>query len=230
MAKKAGFYGAPCYDLINYVARILTQLGKSVLMLDVSADQSLSCSVPLPDAYDGSEFDYRDVTFSLIEPEYMGMDYEVVLYYFGADPEIVRPVDYAFCITSAEQHVIADVNAVRDRIVYDDSASDDVNGVRGMVCFPRNKTNMVALGPGVDLRARYIAQLLDIPKRELILVDMDEGAILCRLSCQYDAAFRFRRLSPDYKELLYRVCSTLCGEELDTKRYRKAYRLAERGR
>lgn len=228
MAIKAGFFGAPCYDLINYVARILTQMNKSILMIDLSTDQSLTCSVPLPDTYDGSEFDYRDVTFCLDEPEYMGMDYEVILYYFGVNLEEIRPVDYAFCITSAELHVIADVADLMGNIEYDNNSAPGDS--RRDIRFLRNAPNVIALGPGVDLRFKFISQQLNVPKRDLISVDMDENAMMCRLACQYDNSFRFQRLSADYKELLYRICSTLCEEELDTKVYRKAFKLAERGR
>lgn len=228
MAIKAGFFGAPCYDLINYIARILTKMEKGVLMVDLSEDQSLTCSISLPDDYDGTEIDYRDVTFSLEEPEYMGMDYEVVLYYFGQRPQRIRPVDYAFCITSAERHVIADVSDLMRMIRYDEAAAPG-DGRRD-IRFSRGVPNVIALGPGVDVRFKYIAMQLEIPRRELVSVDMDDYAVACRLACQYDHAFRFQRLSADYKELLYRITSTLCEEELDTKLYKKAFKLAERGR
>lgn len=228
MAIKAGFYGAPCYDLINYVSRILTMMEKSVLMIDMSADQSLTCSIPLPDTYDGSEYDYRNVTFSLKEPEYMGMDYDIILYYFGLQPDVIRSVDYMFFVSTAELHVIADIADLMAQISIEESSAS--SNVKRDVRFLRNTPNVIALGPGVDLRFKFIAQQLNIPRRELVSVDMDENAMLCRLACQYDNAFRFQRLSADYRELLYRICSTLCDEELDTRMYRKALKLAERGR
>lgn len=80
------------------------------------------------------------------------------------------------------------------------------------------------------MRYRFIAQQLNVSRRDMVSVDMDERAVLTRLSCQYDNAFRFRHLSADYQELLYRICSTLCEEELDTRVYKKAYKQAERGR
>lgn len=228
MAIKAGFYGAPCYDLINYAARILAQLDKSVLMLDLSADQSLTCSIPLPEGYDGSEFDYRDVTFCVKEPPYMGMDYDIVLYYFGDNLGSNHPVDYTFCITTAELQVIASVADLMDQIQYD--AAPATESVNRDIRYMRNFPNVIALGVGVDQRFSFIAQQLKVPKRELTSINMDENAMLCRLACQYDNAFRFQRLSSDFKELLHRICSTLCEEELDTKLYRRAFKLAERGR
>lgn len=228
MAIKAGFFGAPCYDLINYVARILAKMDRGVLMIDLSQDQSLLYSISLPDDYDGTEIDYRDVTFSLTEPAYMGMDYEIVLYYFGQRPERICPVDYAFCITSAERQVIAGVADLMERIVYDESAAPGGSGRD--IRFVRGIPNMIAMGPGVDARFKYIAMQLDVPRRELVSVNMDEYALACRLACQYDHAFQFRRLSADFRELLYRITSTLCEEELDTKIYKHALKLAERGR
>lgn len=233
MAIKAGFYGASCYDLIQYVGHTLSVMGKGVLLMDVSNEQSLTCSIPLPEDYDGSEFEYRGITFCIDKPSYMEMDYDIVLVYLGKNMYTDFDFDYVFCVTTAELHAIDDAAQILDKLrteYKDDLSRDEAKSKSLSGSIYGSKINIIALGACVSQRYKYIAMQLGISRRDLTFVDLDDVTYACRLASQYDSVVRFSNLSSDFKELIYRLCCTFSGREISKKEYRKYQRLAERGR
>jgi hypothetical protein len=203
-------------------------MNQEVLMIDLSTDQSLACSIPLPAEYNGEEYDYRGISFSTEIPDCMLMDYDLILIYYGNNANThILPVDYAFCVTSAELQSIADLQDLIDHVQITDK---ETHIESNPVFFSGDSPNIIAMGFGVSQRSRYIATQLSISRRNITVVDMDDTAMQCRLACQYDSSFRFEKISPDYKELIYRICCTLSGEEINTRKYKKIAHAAERGK
>ncbi len=229
MANKIGFFGTPCYDLIHYVARTLYQTGEAgdILLVDVSRNQSLTCSIPYPEGYElDKEIDYRGITFAPFLKKDMFLDYETVLIYFGLEEPAIS-VDYAFLITDCELHNIADVQGVMPNIrfaknLHQVGEEQDV--------FAPGICNLLTMGYGAGEREKFVAAQLGIDLANAFAVDYDDATMECRLFCQYDIEFKFTRISDVYKELIEKIVKTILDGKITRKEYKQAAKLAEKGK
>lgn len=98
--KKIGFFGAYCYDIILYLARILCLSGKQVLVIDRSTEQEIIRTIRSVNEGDLQlgifRFSGIDVTARVVLPESMNPEevYDVVLFDFGGN---MCPEEYHSC-------------------------------------------------------------------------------------------------------------------------------------
>lgn len=225
MAIKVGFYGAECYDLIHYVSRTLYHMDVgSILLLDISANQSLTCSIPYPEGYTDDEIDYRGITFSSRPTQEMMLDYDIVLIYFGYEPSHWR-VDYAFIVSSCQLHEVAAAQETLEYIKFTGLPQEEKTET-----YLKGVLNLIVLGSGATTRERFIAQQMQIPLSRCQAIDLDDVNMECRLFCQYDVCFKFIRISEIYKEVIEKMCMTIAGNKANAKLLKKAIKIAERGK
>lgn len=233
MAIKFCFYGTSCYDLILYAARVLKQCKMSVLLLDYSKEQSLSCAIPEVKGLETGIRDYRGLAFSKDNVSFaeQNSNYDVVFLYLGEYSDYKESGDYNFMVTDCELHTIERILELKSdlkSLMPDSDEKTDSN--EDFDVFEKNCLNLIILGVDASTRAGYISSRMEFFGNHCNVVDMDESNLESRIHCQYDEVFRFNRISDEYQDLLNKLCHTALGSSLDEKSYRKAYQKAERGK
>ncbi len=235
MSTRIGFFGTECYDLILYCARILKNCGKSVMIVDSTDDGSLISAVPPVKGVENEVLDYRGLHCFTHEIEYMDMDYDVAVLYYGFNYECFTKVNYAFLVTDCQLHNIEKckriVNVIPEFVdsVQEDESEDERELLDTNV-FESGMLNLLILGADATGRQRFICSQLGLEAEQCHAVWLDDGDYTARISCQYDAVFRFAKISPEYKDLIDKICYTVLGDDITIKEYRKARQKAERGK
>lgn len=237
MAIKFCFYGTGCYDLILYAARVLKQCKMSVLLLDYSKEQSLSCAVPEVKGIENGVRDYRGIAFSKDKISFseQNSEYDVVFLYLGEYSDYKESGDYNFIVTDCELHTVHRLASLKlkmgeDTLFTSEESNSCEKDEELSEAFKKGKLNLIILGPEAAARKNYVASCFNVPARECTAIDMDESNMECRIRCQYDTVFRFHRISEEYQDLINRICFTALGTTFNEKTYRKAYQKAERGK
>lgn len=236
MAIKFCFYGTSCYDLILYAARVLKQCKMSVLLLDYSKEQSLSCAIPEVKGLETGIRDYRGLAFSKdnVSSAEQNSNYDVVFLYLGEYSDYKESGDYNFIVTDCELHTVERTKTLKSdlqslSLMSDSDEKPDTN--EDFDVFERYCLNLIILGVDASARAGYISSQMEFSGEHCSVVDMDESNLESRIRCQYDEVFRFNRISDEYKDLVNKLCYTaLLGSYISEKNYRKAYQKAERGK
>jgi hypothetical protein len=239
MGIKFCFYGTSCYDLILYAARVLKHCKMSVLLLDSSKEQSLTCAIPDVKGLEQGIRDYRGIAFSKdrVPIDIQRGDYDATFQYFGEYPDRIEAGDYNFIVSDCELHTVNRLSELKSKLDTTEhfkliSVSENDEQYEGMEddTFPKGCLNLIILGSEASSRKNYVASQFHVSPKECFFVDMDESNMECRIRCQYDTVFRFQRISEEYQDLVNRICFSVLGNSISEKAYRKAYQKAERGK
>lgn len=233
MSIRLGFYGSECYDLIFYCARVIHRCRQSVMLVDLSRDQSLMHCVPSIKGIEDDVIDYRGLHCFTRETEYMDMDYDVAFFYFGSNTNQITETNYTFLVTDCQLQNIYACQRFKDEIyefIRPIPADDEVEELLDTNIFDSGVLNLLILGTEATIRKRFICGELGIPLERCEAIWMGENDYAMRISCQYDSAFRFSKISPEYMDLVDKICYTALGDSVKIKDYRKARQKAERGK
>lgn len=210
-----GFVGIDCYDIIHYLARILCKLQKKVLLVDQSTKEALTYSVPIPKDMDLSNIiTYRQVDFTRAYRKDMLEEYDYIFMNFGDNkfcPEIEECEDL-FIVTDQQGH-----NAAALSTYFEKQRKQSITAII---------RNVVKC----KIKPEFIIKLMEMNPDESPYYVMDADPIdqQLMLSCQYDQVFRFKKLSPNFKKMLYEIL--IDKLKFDIKEVKQAFKKAEKGK
>lgn len=226
MSKKCGFFGAECYDLIHYMARILHAMHAKVLIVDQSDDRSLETSVPLPSGYRielDHVVDYRGVDFAGRYLLRYDRDYDFILIYFGHKGQRFVEVDWLFLIDNADVRITGSIDDMAPFYEKMLKSTDESRADEGfMPGYPVN----IYMSP-VRINTQYAKLKVPLENWDMVILEQDD--IIMRVLCQHNGVFKFNGLSGGYKDLLYRIFVSIYGP-FSEKKAKQAFKEAERGR
>lgn len=211
-----GFFGIDNYDIILYLSRVLTGLGKRVLMTDYSSAQTLASCIPVPVGLAPADdiIDYRRTDFTG-KPASMELfnGYDDILMFFG--------FDYSKDAASYCNHMVLAVDLQKFHIEKL-AAVPAVKDVR----------KQLIIKDYISCRVNEDFILDSLPyrilKENVYLFDLDERDTACRVMTQYDAKYEFRKISREMKQYLKETLRLL-HPETGHNLLENAYKLAERG-
>lgn len=213
MSIKIGFIGADTLDIMHYLSRVLVNLGKTVLLLDLSEDGALNGSVPIPVGMDArvEAIDYRGVEFMRGRTKSTGAhDYTLIDLGYRTAHEEARLCSALFYVTDLQTHNVERINvppaSERSYLILRDT----------MRC---------KISP--EFIVRYLDRLQPVPERTFLL-PLDKVDRKSAILCAWDSIFRFNDVSGHMRDMLYIILTDTLG--LPENEVRKAYRKAERGR
>ena len=202
--KRIGFFGAYAYDIILYLARILSLSGKQVLVFDRSTEQEvvrMIRSVSEGDLQLGIfHFCGIDITSRIVLPENMNLQetYDVILFDFGAN---MCPEEYYSCDV---------ICYVLDMYVHNALRIQETETV------PEKKTWMVLrdLFRGKAL-ARYHMRLTGktVAKEDVFSIRLNSDDFVSRFRMEADQLPRIELASDEMKEMVYSMASRICPEK-----------------
>lgn len=213
--KRVGFFGAYSYDIIMYLARILSLAGKQVLVFDRSTEQEvirMIRSVSEGDLQLGIfHFCGVDVTSRVVLPETMNLNesYDVVIYDFGGN---MCPEEYHSCDT---------ICYVLDMYVHNALRIQETENVA------EGKTWMVLrdLFRGKAM-VRYHMRLTGkaVAKEDVFSIRLNSDDFVARFRMEADQLPRIEFASDEMKDMVYQMASRICPEEIGTDAKRKKNR------
>lgn len=210
--KTVAFIGIEKYEIIHYVSRVLFNLNKKVLLIDLSENKYLSYSIPKPNAVQ-KIVDYRGVDFT----EEM------------AEKELLEKYDYVFIeydfnIHNDELKKFDEVIAVTDLQIP--------NTKRLMYTLLRNNNATLIIKDTLKYKIdeKHIKECLFnlIQENKVYTIELDYENYKLKLDSLYNTIFKFNKCSRDMKETIYEIVMMLTEEE--EINIKKAFRNAERGK
>lgn len=200
---KLGFIGTYKIDMLHYLSRILKALNKKVVIIDASKEQLLKTTLPTRE--DSEEFTYLGVDcISYAEKELCNLNnlkgYDIALIDYGLNHEpTFSGIDYSilFIVSDFERHHILSLKKM-------------------LTNFLNNNTNVVKIYRDVidtKINKDYINHFLNIEEHAKVLAEYEfeftQDDYMCKLLCQYDDIFSFKKLSKKYKEMFADIIEEL---------------------
>lgn len=215
MSTKIAFFGIESYDIIHYFSRILKNLSHSVLVIDESRESEIAVSIPIPKCDELElcvcSFNYRGIDFTKYWKTEKIEKYDYILTYFGKNinEALIQEHDYLYYITDLQLQNIKNIQKARRKLL-DYTHIEQYLVIRDFL--------------GVK-KKRYIEYECNFNESYYLLEDITDKKLMHE--CQYNSIFTFRKASPDLKGLLIDMYER--NGEINRK-FRKAFRRAERGR
>lgn len=203
------------YDFILYLARLLRQLGKQVLIVGKKKDGGLQASVPAPAGMPAGQLvHYRGIDCIFGGNESAGQDYDVIITEYPERCFFQQDELSETMLIYLTDYQIHNVESMVERIRQSPrGAGKDMVVIRadsGVNKFRYLKKQL----PGVG----YMKQVAE-----------DDATRRIRLYCQYNNVFRFRRIGSDYKNVLIDAAGRILADGADYKSCKAALRRAEKG-
>lgn len=219
-SKVLGYLGLDHYENIFYMARILHQLGKKVLLVDHSESKSLQISIPLPKnlLYDKSVISYRGIDFTSQSMDEEGVSkYDFVMISYGFQPpnDDVNLCHHLKIVTDLHLH-----NSYRIQELFTNYYQS------------RNIKNSLLIRGIIDCKitptmvANHIAQQIPFESVTTLYQDLldEKNALLC----QYDLTFKFTKITNQLKiNIMNEII--LYYPELGKQVLKRAYKKSRRG-
>ena len=216
-----GFAGIDKQDIILYLARILYHAGKRVLIVDQSETQAVTECIPCPDGLDQTIIEYRGIYFLRAQKREedwssilgkKGYDFILTDYGFHPDARAFSVSDHIICVTDQQKH---NWNRVLPLLgMGGDKLSMIIRDVVGHIAKEWNRNGF--------------PELALLPADRIHVMYLDELDMKCKIRCQYEISYHFKRLSiPTQNVIKKLVMEMLPG--INRKELRSAYRKAQRG-
>jgi len=229
--KKVGFIGEyDKTDLIIYVAKILTQLGKKVLILDATQKQKTRYVVPAINPTISYIIDFQNIDVAV------GFkSFEEVKSYLGAEEENLK-YDIAL-IDIDKADAIEDTNLAPTDKIYFVTAFDLYSLKRGMEILNQLKRPInlmkILFSEKIlkddDEYLNYISLDYKVTwQSEKIYFPIENGDLTVLAENQRVQKIKFKRLSVQYKDALNSIVQTILNEENDSD-IRKIIKKIEKG-
>lgn len=208
-----GFFGTPSFDFIIYLASILTNLGRRVLVIDHSKKQDvMACYVSPEERIEF--FQYKEVDYS-IDMKLTTMDSSGYDYIFLYQDEAIREeiqYDGIFVVSDFEKNNLK-------------KAGEYVRHYHGKVHFIiRDFCNK-------KLNKQYIIReclCMDTSILDYNVIELDYYDYSYRVSMTHEYYQGFRNISKNYKQCLLKIVEWMANPS--GKSLYRAYRWAERGK
>ena len=204
---KLGFVGSYKVDMLHYLSRILRALNKEVLIIDASKDQALKAT--LPTITGGEVYTYLGVDccshadrLTELNKAINLKDYDIALVDHGLNGELeLHNMDYSivFIVSDYERHHILSLRQILNNFL---------NKNMNVVKIYRDVIN-------TKIDKDYINQILNVEEYAKVIAEYEfeftEDDYKCKLLCQYDDVFSFKKLSKKYKEMFADIIEELYG-------------------
>lgn len=210
-----GFVGITNYDIILYLSRILSRLGKRVLLADYSFGNDLEVCIPVPReltpdkdiiTYNGVDYTKTSLDITMIN------SYDDVLIYFGfcINENISLCTQIVYVTDQQRFHIeklksLPQIEVANINLLVRDVVDSKINPV-----YIRDRLHEKLKSANI-----FIFYLDDVDTKNKILV-------------QYNSILNFKGLSVEMKEYLKKTVMNMYPE-ISEKELHKAYKHAERG-
>lgn len=214
------YIGIDNFDHILYLSRILSHLGKKVLLIDHSDTLSLKYSIPMPDGLDCSSdmVDYKHVEFTTSEiSEEIKEKYDDIIIFCGFNP---REED----INSCNRVVF-----VTDQYRY--------NYDRVSSLYP-NDSNVSQIEPELLVKEATTSKItanvitdhmgITFSPNNISVLYFDEQDYNNSLICHFNQSFQFKKISKQLQDYLIREVSRFYPES-SIKDIISSYKRARKG-
>lgn len=218
---RLGFVGTYKVDLLHYFSRILIALNKEVVIVDATKEQYLQATIPEPinnvTTYQGVDYvvnHYKMNQLSTLDYS----QYDIALIDYGLNEEIHQ--DYINCtiifvVTDFERHNVLKLK----NILNEFNQSIKVVKIYRDVILSK-------------ISCQYINHLLDIEVKAKVLAEylfeFKEADYRCKLLCQYNNNFTFKKLTKEYKRMFADIVEELY--DVRSRETIKAIKVAEEGK
>lgn len=191
--------GVDHYDIVHYLASVGKELGKSVLVVDLTERQSMMATIPtagfgtISEEYGGIEFTNSKEVLAK-----QAKRFNYVFVYFGMDFKVIPNwVEEVYCVTDCQKHNIA--------------------AFEGLQLSDQQYRNLILRG-SISTRAfkEYaIASLnhLHFNPEETVELPFTESDLEALLAVQYYSDYRFMRMSTELQEFIVRFFSVDFSEK-----------------
>lgn len=222
--KRYGIIGEPCHDFVIYLASIIQNLNRSVLVIDYTQNNSIVHSIINGDEFVGL-IEYKNIDY--IKGGYNAvntLEYDVVFYVFSTgvsgesmkdsleNKELTEGYDEIFVITTMERNNIIktakfllDIEYTSVHIIYRDMCESKID-------------------------QKYITMNFDLKSNDRIknhFISLDIFDYEYRIRMEYEAYKEFKNLSEEYISFLKKIIRDLF--DVSNKEINKAYSRAKRG-
>lgn len=217
--KAVGFTGTENYEIVLYLSRILSKLGKKVLIADYSRSGALEECIPVPEglyaeddiiSYFGLDYTRKELNHEWIAA------YDNILINFGFD---YREKEASLC-----DHMIYACDQQKQNLnllsgLKDDTISKDLTKYLVIKDYVSGKINR-----------QYIAECISkgIQEENIYVFNLDAIDKRYKLQVQYDTVFEFKKLTKEVKNFLFQMVKALYPDA-SYKYVKESFRLAERG-
>ncbi len=206
------YAGIECFDLILYQARILSKLGRKVLIMENRAAGAFYYTIPRPFGIDGeiNPVTYRRIDFAVTSlPEGVKENYDDIF------------ITHDFQIPEEEYN----------RVVFStDLLLHHMKMVSSLFIQSKcqNKSLLVRNIIEVNVNTKYLFGQLG-KNISIDYIDFDELDYENAILCQHNQTMQFVGLSRKTKKFLLKEIGLLCPE-VETRAINKAYKAAQGGR
>lgn len=230
MAIKCGFYGGEAYDLIHYVSRVLLALGHSIVLIDQSQDRALESSIALPVDYNIENdqlVEYRGVMFAGRYMKTYDKHFDYIFLYYGRSKAKVINLDWLVIINDGDARTnnkIEGIMKVSSILLENSKATkkDDCYVPKEPICL---SLSPMAKNVSFEQFNRYPVSRTNM---DTAVIDTDD--LILKHCCQVDGMFKFNGISSDYNNIIEKLSESFLEKEVSAKDFKKAYKLAERGK
>lgn len=226
LSKTVAILGYMVEDLVHYWSRIYHLSGMKCCIVDCSREQDFRYTLP---EINLSKYTYREIDIFTapdnLEIEEMGADYDITFYLLGSNQQttqLFKKAHYRFLCTDTSRAHVLKIKGFID--VMESEMTNQLEKRLEVIKIYRD------LLP-TKINAKYIDFLLASDKIEYTLyheLTYLEQTAMCHLMNQYNGISKFSKAGGDFKQTLKEVALTV--EEIDSKTFKKAFKLAERGK
>ncbi|MGN6711545.1 hypothetical protein [Anaerocolumna jejuensis] len=222
-AASIGFAGTESYDLILYLAVMLTALDKKVLLVDNSCHKALSCCIPVSDIT-GREKEVRYEGVDLLrkkEVRYEELDIrrEKEICYMGVDiskdtPLVTLEGEYDFILMDFGQNIShKDIKACDSLCLVTDTGLHNIAVIEPLKAAVEDIYLLIREIPN-GLDENYILKLInekDIWGKKSFYFYFDEVDKEAMTALQYYNSVSYKKLSPAMKYFLKEISREVFG-------------------
>lgn len=208
MQTKIAIWGRDQFDLIIYMARIILNCNKKILLVDWTSNKSLEAAIPTPSNLKSGVIDYRGIDFVLKFDDEIINNYDVVLYSIDSYKDIVNECDQVILVSDLFDFHIRDFNESKLSV-------NPILVVRDIINY--------------KIKGEYISNLL-IPRiaaKCVYEIYEDSYDFKLKHDCYYDNVIKFTKLSKGFKEVLMSLVEIILTEQRTV--IKSALKKAERG-
>lgn len=212
--KVIGFIGIDKYEYIMYLSRVLHHLEKKVLLIDYSESEALRSCIPTLKSPVSEVIEYRGIKFLNGKLEALNGDYDCVLIDFGMNNKhpSINQCDHLVYVTDLQLHNI-------DRL-YEVPGHKEIE-----------KSLIIKDICACKLKPRYAINtinLTNLSPNNILAVSFDYIDYKCKITCQCDDVFQFKKISIQTKNAVIKLVS-ICCDIATNKELMTAYNKAKKG-
>lgn len=217
MERRVGFVGCYSHDVILLLAKILSCMGKKVLLVDRSRRHTLRASIPVPEGVDvkKNKIEYDGIFYGEAESTMEEREkYDVEIIDFGME---LKKEDALGC---TELIIVTDM--LLHHIRYLTKA--EIPGERVRVCIIRDTIG------SIGRKEKAVREFLQMfPNRKEFFLPPDFRDMKNRYVCETMYEYSMRRASPEMQDAILQIAVIFCPG-YEEKEIRQKIRMCERRR